>query len=245
MNRLSYLFAVATFCSSSVCAQYAPSIPLEADANFLRLPEGVYFGEVPAVAVNSQGHIFVFTRSNPSGGGPAYGIHAAQLFEFDATGSFIREHGRGLYAWAFAHGVRTDADDNIWTVDKGSNMVVRMDPRGRVVWVFGRTPRATGGRPRAVSASRFGVATSAMKPASMSSAAMAVTEAGLMPRSRARSTLGISPAARTRSNISSRRLRPLPVGAPTSGPQPGGGVSCDSASIFSAIELNPGHISQR
>jgi len=34
--------------------------------------------------------------------------------------------------------VRIDNDDNIWTVDKGSNMVVRMDSAGRVVWVFGR-----------------------------------------------------------------------------------------------------------
>ncbi len=138
MKHLSSLFALAIVCFSTANAQYAPLIPFEANAEFLRLPQGMNFGEVPAVAVNSHGHIFVFSRSNPSGGGPAYGIHAAQLFEFDATGGFVREHGRGLYAWAFAHGVRIDSDDNIWTVDKGSNMVVRMDSRGRVVWVFGR-----------------------------------------------------------------------------------------------------------
>jgi streptogramin lyase len=143
MHRPSYLLATALCCFSSAYAQYAPLIPFAADAEFVRLPEGLNFGEVPAVAVNSQGHIFVFSRSNPTGGGPAYGIHAAQLFEFDATGGFVREHGRGLYAWAFAHGVRVDANDNIWTVDKGSNMVVRMDPRGRVVWVFGRKPESS------------------------------------------------------------------------------------------------------
>ena len=119
-------------------AQYAPQIPVESVPHFFRLPTGVNFGEVPAVAVNSQGHVFVYSRSNPTGGGPAYGIHAAQLFEFSPSGDFIREHGRGLYAWAFAHGLRIDVNDNIWTVDKGSNMVIRMDPEGRVVWVFGR-----------------------------------------------------------------------------------------------------------
>ena len=143
MKRLSCLLAAATVCMSTAFAQYAPSIPFEADAEFLKLPEGMNFGEVPAVAVDSQGHVFVFSRSNPTGGGPAYGIHAAQLFEFSASGEFVRELGRGLYAWAFAHGLRIDANDDIWTVDKGSNMVVRMNPEGRVVWVFGRKPESS------------------------------------------------------------------------------------------------------
>jgi DNA-binding beta-propeller fold protein YncE len=124
--------------SGSASAQNAPRIPAESVPDFFRLPAGMNFGEVPGIAVNSRGHIFVFSRSNGSGGGPAYGIHAAQLFEFDPSGEFVREHGRNLYAWAFAHAVRIDGNDNIWTVDKGSNMVVRMNPDGRVVWVFGR-----------------------------------------------------------------------------------------------------------
>ncbi len=143
MNKLvaaliSPIVVVLIVAVPSVDAQYAPQIPVESVPDFFRLPTGVNFGEVPAVAVNSQGHVFVYSRSNPTGGGPAYGIHAAQLFEFSSSGDFIREHGRGLYAWAFAHGLRIDANDNIWTVDKGSNMVIRMDPEGRVVWVFGR-----------------------------------------------------------------------------------------------------------
>jgi len=128
---------------ASAHAQTVPQIPVESVPDFFQLPAGVNFGEVPAVAVNSQGHVFVFSRSSPTGGGPAYGIHAAQLFEFGPSGVFIAERGRGLYAWAFAHGLAIDANDNIWTVDKGSNMVVRMDPAGRVVWVFGRKPESS------------------------------------------------------------------------------------------------------
>ena len=59
------------------------------------------FGEVPGVAVNSRGHVFVFSRSN-SATGPAFGAAASQLFEFDENGQFVREIGKGLYAWSEA-----------------------------------------------------------------------------------------------------------------------------------------------
>jgi DNA-binding beta-propeller fold protein YncE len=95
------------------------------------------FGEVPGVAVNSKGHVFVFTRSN-SANGPAYAPAAAQLFEFGPDGTFLREIGKGLYAWSEAHSVRIDKDDNIWAIDKGSDMVIKFNPAGRVVMVFGR-----------------------------------------------------------------------------------------------------------
>ena len=45
---------------------------------------------------------------------------AAQLLEFSPDGDFLREIGRDLYGWAFAHSVRIDKDDNIWAIDKGS-----------------------------------------------------------------------------------------------------------------------------
>jgi hypothetical protein len=99
------------------------------------------FGEVAGVAVNSKGHIFVFSRGNVSG--PSYMAVAAQLFEFDATGKYLREIGKNLYAWSFAHAVRIDKDDNIWAVDKGSDVIVKMNPEGHVVWVFGRKGEAS------------------------------------------------------------------------------------------------------
>ncbi len=117
--------------------QTVADIPFDSSADFLKLPAGTNFGEVPGVAVNSKGHVFVFTRSN-SAGGPAYAPTAAQLFEFGPKGEFIREIGRGLYAWSFAHSVRIDKDDNIWAIDKGSDMVIKFDQNGRVMMVFGR-----------------------------------------------------------------------------------------------------------
>ena len=114
-----------------------PEIPFDSVADFFKLPAGTNFGEVPGVAVNSKGHIFVFTRSN-SANGPAYGAAAAQLLEFGPTGEFVRELGKGLYAWSEAHSVRIDKNDDIWAIDKGSDMVIRFNQAGRVVWVFGR-----------------------------------------------------------------------------------------------------------
>ena len=123
--------------------QAAPAheIAFEADPNFLKLPDTLYFGEVAGVAVNSQGHVFAFSRGGTTG--PAFGAAASQLFEFDKTGKFVREIGKGLYAMAYAHSVRIDRDDNIWIVDKGSDMIVKLTPQGRVAMVFGRKKEAS------------------------------------------------------------------------------------------------------
>src|SRR5262249_36132075 len=75
--------------------------------------------------------------------GPAYAAAAAQLFEFGRDGKFIREIGKNLYAWSYAHTVRIDKDDNIWAVDKGSDMIIKFNPEGRVVMVFGRKKEAS------------------------------------------------------------------------------------------------------
>src|SRR5215510_8228503 len=133
--RKSGLEPIASVPSSSPAA--VPDIPFDSVPDFFKLPPVMNFGEVAGVAVNSKGHVFVFTRSN-SAGGPAYAPAAAQLLEFDAKGEFIREVGKGLYGWSFAHSVRIDKDDNIWAIDKGSDMVIKFNPAGRVIWVFGR-----------------------------------------------------------------------------------------------------------
>ncbi|HLQ90866.1 MAG TPA: peptidyl-alpha-hydroxyglycine alpha-amidating lyase family protein [Xanthobacteraceae bacterium] len=121
----------------ALAQQTVPEIQFDSVPNFPNLPRGMNLGEVPGVAVNSKGEVFVFTRSN-SANGPAYAPAAAQLLKFARNGRFIEEIGKGLYAWSFAHTVRIDKNDNIWAVDKGSDMIVRFNPAGRIEWVFGR-----------------------------------------------------------------------------------------------------------
>ena len=123
-------------------AQAVPAISFESVPNAIKLPKDMYLGEASGVAVNSKGHIFVLSRSAGNGNGPAYASAAAQLLEFDPNGNFIREIGKNLYAWSFAHAVRVDREDNIWVTDKGSDMVIKFDPEGRVVMTLGRKQEA-------------------------------------------------------------------------------------------------------
>ncbi len=112
----------------------APDIPYESAPNFLKMPANLYLGEGIGVARNSKGHVFVFTRSGET-----------RLFEFDQNGTFVREIGQGLYGFEMAHGVRVDSQDNIWTVDEGTDVIVKFSPEGRVLMVMGRRREAVEG----------------------------------------------------------------------------------------------------
>jgi len=122
-------------------AAHAQVIQFDSAPDPLKLPSDLHFGEVTGVAVNSRGHVFVLSRGNTTG--PAYAAAATQLLEFDRDGKFVREIGRNLYAWSFGHTVRADSRDNIWVTDKGSDMVVKFNPQGRVAMVFGRKQEAS------------------------------------------------------------------------------------------------------
>ena len=135
---LPALFALLAMPGAVALAQQpaVPEIPFESVPNLLKLPADLYLGEAAGVALNSKGHIFVFTRSGHT-----------RLFEFDRNGQFLREIGKDLYGFDFAHVVRVDKDDNIWCVDEGSNMVIKFSPEGRVLMLLGRKWELVEGRP--------------------------------------------------------------------------------------------------
>jgi len=123
-----------------------PELAFDASADFLKLPSDTYLGEVAGVATNSRGQLFVYTRTgNPTvglGNSRLFSHGGSRLFEFDRNGAFVREIGQGVYAFLVAHAVRTDAQDNIWIVDEGSNQVVKFNADGRVLMILGRKPEA-------------------------------------------------------------------------------------------------------
>jgi DNA-binding beta-propeller fold protein YncE len=141
MKRRALLFILAL--AGSVFAQQTPvpEISFRSVPDFLKLPADVYLGEAAGVAVNSKGDVFVFSRGSTTG--PAYGASAAQLLEFNSSGKFLREIGHNLYAWSYAHTVKIDPQDNIWVTDKGSDVIVKFTPEGRVSMVFGRRQEAS------------------------------------------------------------------------------------------------------
>lgn len=140
MKSVAFALVLCASCPS-FAQQSVPEIKFRAQMDFFKLPPDVYFGEAAGVAVNSKGHVFVFSRGNTTG--PAYGAAAAQLLEFDGDGKYVREIGHHLYAWSFAHAVKVDKQDNIWVADKGSDMVIKFSPEGRVLMVFGRKQEAS------------------------------------------------------------------------------------------------------
>jgi DNA-binding beta-propeller fold protein YncE len=140
MKRALIVIALI-FATPAFGQQQPPEIRFHSAPDFLRLPPDLYLGEATGVAVNSKGHVFVFSRGSTTG--PAYEAAAAQLLEFAPDGKFIREIGHHLYAWSFAHTVKVDKEDNIWVTDKGSDMVIKFNPEGRVALVFGRKQEAS------------------------------------------------------------------------------------------------------
>ncbi len=123
-----------------------PDIPYDSVPNLLKLPANLHLGEVPGVATNSRGHIFVYTRTGTTtatlGGSRVIAHNGSRLFEFDQNGAYVREIGVGIYGFMFAHVVRIDPQDNIWVVDEMANAIMKFDPNGKVLMVLGRKPEA-------------------------------------------------------------------------------------------------------
>jgi hypothetical protein len=138
------LLTLALISGGLLCAQ-VPDMPFDSAVNLLKLPPNVYLGEAAGVATNSKGNILVYTRTGETAtmGGSRFFTHGgSRLFEFDATGKYLREIGVGVYGFLFAQSVRVDGQDNIWTVDRGADVVIKFDPAGRFLMAFGRKPES-------------------------------------------------------------------------------------------------------
>src|SRR3954464_13978242 len=138
--HLAAATVVAVLATGSLVAQQKATItgvrdiPFTSVPNFLKLPPGENLGESVAVATNSKGNIYVYHRRDTT-----------RLFQFDRNGNFVKEIGKGYYGFEFAHSVRVDKDDNIWTVDEGTNLVTKFSPEGKVLMVLGHRPSAAAG----------------------------------------------------------------------------------------------------
>jgi DNA-binding beta-propeller fold protein YncE len=137
----TWFLPACLFAAAATAQPVVPQIAFDSVPDPIKMPKDLFLGEASGVAVNSQGHVFVFSRGSTTG--PAYGAAAAQLLEFDANGNFLREIGKNLYGWSYAHTVRVDRDDNIWVTDKGSDLVIKFSPAGQVLMVLGRKQEAS------------------------------------------------------------------------------------------------------
>ena len=143
MRTFDQLLVVTTLLAAPMAwmsAQSVSEIKYEANASPLALPPSLHFGEVTGIDLDQRRHVYVFTRT-----GARSSVHdgvASQLFEFGPDGKFIREFGKDLYGFSFAHTVRVDPQGNVWTSDEGTNMIVKFNNAGRVLMVLGRRDEA-------------------------------------------------------------------------------------------------------
>ena len=146
MKRSLSLFclaaAVAVF-APSLAAQSAPELAYDAVADAITLPA---LGEVVGVATNSKGNLYVLARTGTPyatlGHERTFYHGGSRLFQFDPKGKFVREIGQGIYSLTFAQQVRVDAQDNVWAVDAGTNILTKFDPTGQFLMVIGRKPES-------------------------------------------------------------------------------------------------------
>src|SRR5437773_3397973 len=84
--------------------------------DFPQLPPSIVLGAVSAVATDSQGRIFAFHR----------GEHPILIL--DRQGKLLRSFGDGMFT--LAHGLRIDAQDNIWVTDAANHTIIKFSHDG-------------------------------------------------------------------------------------------------------------------
>ena len=102
----------------------APELEYAAVENPLTLPPGVEFGSSSSVAVDANGHLYVFHR----GPGP--------LAEFDSDGRHLRSFG-DEHGFERPHGLRIDAAGNLWVTDVRRHVVMKLSAGGEVLMTIG------------------------------------------------------------------------------------------------------------
>jgi DNA-binding beta-propeller fold protein YncE len=140
-----FLYGSFALLSGSLLFAQVQQISFDSAPNLLKLPPNLHLGEAAGVATNSKGNILVYTRTGEDAtmGGSRFFTHGgSRLFEFDATGKYLREIGVGIYGFMFAQAVRIDSEDNIWTVDRGADVVIKFDSTGRFLMTLGRKPES-------------------------------------------------------------------------------------------------------
>ena len=109
-NRIT-ASAIALICSVVAASGLAPALySAQRDAAPYRLvpgwgvlPNGATWGEVPGMAIDANGKIYAFHRSEPP------------IVELDRSGKILKTWGDKLFAWP--HGIRVDRFGNLWITD--------------------------------------------------------------------------------------------------------------------------------
>ncbi len=123
---------------------FSPGRPSLAQARYTavpgwgRLPDGESWGEVPNIAIDATGTIFVFRRGEPP------------VIELNEAGRVVKRWGAGRYVWP--HGIRFDRNGFLWitdgrAADGNGQMVYKLTPDGSKVLMALGTKGVSGDGP--------------------------------------------------------------------------------------------------
>ena len=101
----------------------------EVEQNWWTLPEGWSFGWIPAVAVDSQDRVHVYSRSDHP------------MVVFDIEGNFFTSWGEDVLK--DAHGIYIDAEDNVYCVERETHCMRKFTNEGELLLTLG-TPDQPG-----------------------------------------------------------------------------------------------------
>jgi hypothetical protein len=86
-------------------------------------------GGVAGVALDSKGNLWAFQRNAP--GKP-------QLFKFDRNHKLVLSVGDDVIGHQYkAHGMKVDAEDNVWICDANGSTIMKLSPEGKLLMTLG------------------------------------------------------------------------------------------------------------
>lgn len=93
------------------------------EENWWTLPEGWEFGWIPAVAVDSQDRVYVYSRSEHP------------MVVFDRDGNFLTSWGDDILK--DAHGIFIDDEDNVFCVERETHVMHKFTTDGELLMTLG------------------------------------------------------------------------------------------------------------
>jgi len=95
----------------------------QVDPTWPQRPDGIEWGAVPGIAVDSDDRVWVYTRAEPP------------IQVYNAEGKLVRAFGQGLIGTA--HHIKIDVDNNVWVTDIGNHVVIQFSPQGQILRQLG------------------------------------------------------------------------------------------------------------
>ncbi len=110
--------------ATAITGEKAPSpIEFREVANWPTLPSGLKLDGISAVASDSRDNIYLLNRVRPF------------VIVFDRDGKFLRSWNGDFKT---PHGLRIDADDNLWIADMANHLVQKFSTDGKLLMSLGK-----------------------------------------------------------------------------------------------------------